>query len=117
MTFGEKVKALRVRKGWVQRELADALGVSLRTVKNYELGDSRPRDRAIYSKLAEIFSVEVEDLLIESDTFSLKESGDDARLLEESLAGIKRVFRSREISQDDKDALIRTLWDLYWSAK
>ena len=36
MLFGEKVKLLRKEKGLTQTELAEAVGVTLRTVQNYE---------------------------------------------------------------------------------
>ncbi len=35
MTFGEKVKNLRKNKGLNQTQLADAVGVSLRTVRGW----------------------------------------------------------------------------------
>ena len=37
MTFGEKVKNLRKNKGLNQTQLADAVGVSLRTVRGWEI--------------------------------------------------------------------------------
>lgn len=121
MTFGDKVKILRTEKGWIQQELADALGVSVRTIKNYELGDSYPKNRLIYKKLAEIFNVDVNDLLVENEEFQMPEktdtSYDDYHLLKQSLNRMKQVFRSERIEQKDKDALIRKLWDLYWDNK
>lgn len=121
MTFGDKVKILRTEKGWIQQELADALGVSVRTIKNYELGDSYPKNRLIYKKLAEIFNVDVNDLLVENKEFQMPEktdtSYDDYHMLKQSLNRMKQVFRSERIEQTDKDALIRKLWDLYWDNK
>ncbi len=121
MTFGDKVKILRTEKGWIQQELADALGVSVRTIKNYELGDSYPKNRLIYKKLAEIFNVDVNDLLVENEEFQMPEktdtSYDDYHMLKQSLNRMKQVFRSERIEQKDKDALIRKLWDLYWDNK
>lgn len=121
MTFGDKVKILRTEKGWIQQELADALGVSVRTIKNYELGDSYPKNRLIYKKLAEIFNVDVNDLLVENEEFQMPEktdtSYDDYHMLKQSLNRMKQVFRSERIEQKDKDALIRKLWDLYWENK
>lgn len=121
MTFGDKIKILRTEKGWIQQELADALGVSVRTIKNYELGDSYPKNRLIYKKLADIFDVEVNELLVENEEFKMPEKSDpsygDYHALKHSLNQMKLVFRSEKIKQKDKDALVRKLWDLYWDNK
>ena len=37
MTFGEKVKTLRKEKGLNQTQLAQAVGVSLRTIRGWEI--------------------------------------------------------------------------------
>lgn len=38
-TIGERIKALRKKRGYNQKELADLLGKSLRTVQKYESGE------------------------------------------------------------------------------
>lgn len=48
----EDIRRLRVMKGWTQKELADKIGVSLRTISNYEGGGVIPN-----SKLKQIGSV------------------------------------------------------------
>ena len=38
-TIGERIKALRKKRGYNQKELADLLGKSLRTIQKYESGE------------------------------------------------------------------------------
>ena len=59
MTFGERIRELRTQKGLTQPQLADSIGVSVRTVKSYELGTSLPKTRETYQKLAEFFDVNI----------------------------------------------------------
>ena len=57
MTFGEKVKNLRKNKGLNQTQLADAVGVSLRTVRGWEIEGRYPKKHDLYQKLADILSL------------------------------------------------------------
>lgn len=59
MTFGEKVKSLRKKHGLSQPELAQAIGVSVRTIASYEAGRSYPKVRDMYDRLARVFGVDV----------------------------------------------------------
>ena len=71
MSFGEKLREIRTQENLTQQEMADRIGVSLRTLKSYELGETLPRYRKIYHKIAEEFNVNVNYLLTEGDDFIL----------------------------------------------
>lgn len=47
----EKIKQLRVSIGDSQAEFAERLGVSLRSIANYESGDSKPRPKTVLKML------------------------------------------------------------------
>ena len=60
--FGDSLKKLRTDSQMSQQQLADQLFVDRSTITNWELGRRVP-DTATIVKIAEIFSVEVSDLI------------------------------------------------------
>ena len=71
MKFCEKVKEARTKAGLKQDELAKAIGVSLRTISNYEAGTRYPKKRETYYKMAEVLKVDVNYLLTDDEEFLL----------------------------------------------
>jgi len=121
MRFGEKVREHRERKGLSKGELAQALGVTVRTLTNYENGSSHPQDREVYFKLAELFDVDVNYFLTEDETFLTtvselygKRGLDRAnQLLKEASA----LFAGTELSDHDKRAFALEMQAIFFDSK
>lgn len=121
MSFGKKVKALREKLGLTQKEFANLIGTSSKTVSNYESKDLRPRKMEAYEKMAEIFGVNVNYLLTDEDYFIINSADSfgykgakDAQALVESMAGL---FAGGELPEEDKDALFDAIQEAYWQSK
>ena len=69
MKFGEKIKELRTQKKMSQTELGKAVGVSLRTVRGWEVEGRYPRHKDLYYKLAEILGCDISYLMSEEENF------------------------------------------------
>lgn len=69
MTFGEKLRESRAKKGMTQSELAKAANLGLNTISNYESGKTYPKKREVYDILAEILEVDVNYLRNENEEF------------------------------------------------
>ncbi len=121
MNFGEKVKTLRKEKGLTQTELGQEIGVSLRTIISYETGKSHPKKRDVYTKLAEFFNIDQEYLLTEDEEFITeakeKYGSRGGKQASELVAEIGGLFAGGELSESDKDAIMRSLQEAYWNAK
>ena len=122
MKFGEKLKYLRKGiKGLTQEKLSKEIGVSARTIISYENGVSYPKKREVYSKLATLFNVDINYLLTEDEEF-ITDAGDKygsrgAKQAEALVAEIGGLFAGGELSEVDKDAVMRSLQQAYWDAK
>ena len=68
MQTGQKLQALRVRRGMTQEQLAERLYVSRELVSKWELGQRRP-DIRLLREMASLFSVEIDDLM-DTEAFS-----------------------------------------------
>jgi putative transcriptional regulator len=60
------IRQRRMRTGWSQAELADAMGVSRQTINSIETGKYVP-SLALALKLARFFGVHVEELFSDGD--------------------------------------------------
>lgn len=87
--LNENIKKLRKQKGFTQEELASQVHVARQTVSKWEKGISVP-DADTVTKLAEVFEVDVCDLL---GTISVSDGNEQAIVRE--LANINRQIAVR----------------------
>ena len=113
MNFGNKIRSLREEKGLTQKELADLLGTSLKTISNYEVKGTRPRTMKNFKKLAEIFDVNINYLLTDEEYFIMEardvygyKGAKDAQDLVESMKGL---FAGGEMPEEDKDVVFKAI--------
>ena len=69
MTFAEKIRRQRKDRDMGQKEFAEYIGVSLRTLSDYENSKARPRTRDAYQRIAATLDVNINYLLNEDDDF------------------------------------------------
>lgn len=62
MNFGDKLKELRKEKGLSQKDLAEKLNVTQRTVSYYENSQTAPANVEIVAKIADILKVNLDEL-------------------------------------------------------
>jgi len=121
MKFGEKVREQRNKAGLSQVEVASAIGVTKRTIINYEGGVSYPQDRSVYIKLAEFFDVDINYFLTENEEFLTmaaegygKKGQDQANLILEQAAAL---FAGGELSEKDQIAFLHDIQALFLESK
>ncbi len=121
MKFGEKIKDARKKSGLSQEEFAKKIGVSLRTVTNYETGDRYPKKREMYYIIADVLNVDINYLLTEDEAFLLKaeeQYGYMGKKQAQTLVSeIGALFSGGTLSEDDRDEMMRAIQQAYWVAK
>ena len=121
MTFGEKFKAEREKRRLTQQEVADGLGINRRMITRYENGASFPRTKEAYRKIADYFGVDVNYLLTEDEDFVVRASAQyGARGMKQAqqlIEGVSGLFAGGGLSDEDKDAVMKALQDIYWESK
>ena len=55
MTFGDKIRKLRIEKKMTQQKLGAMVGVSYRTIRAWEVDGRYPKQSSLYQKLADAF--------------------------------------------------------------
>ena len=121
MKFGEKIREGRKKAGLKQEEFAKAIGVSLRTVLNYESGERYPKKRETYYKIAEVLKFDVNYLLTDDEEFLLnaeaKYGSKGARQAKALAAEVSGLFAGGELADEDLDEMMKGIQEAYWIAK
>ncbi len=118
--FSKRLKYLRKMNGLTQKQLAEEVGLTLRTIQNYEMGASLPRSKAVVTRIADYFQVPVSSLF-EADDFYIADAerkggqaaGSEMRIL---LSDMSALFAGGKLSEEDKAMVMKTLNDLYWES-
>ena len=121
MEFSEKLRNIRISKGWSQRELAEKSGISERTIQNYESGSVMPKKRSSYAILAETLGVEESVLLDQNIDFVLRANeqyGNAAmRQAMNLVADVRALWAGGEMEEEDMDEIMHALQEAYMEAK
>ena len=121
MTFGEKVKTLRKTKDMSQTQLAQAIGVSLRTVGGWEKEGRYPKQHELYQKLADTLGCDVSYLMTEEASFiteATEQYGSrGARQAQQILDQAVAMYGGGVVSDEDKTAFMDEIQMLYLDSK
>ena len=121
MEFSEKIRKARTAKGLSQRELAEASGVSLRTIQNYELGTRMPKKKDTYLALANALDISEEVLLDRNASFVLRATerygSRGARQAWDMVADLAAMWAGGEMDEEDMDSIMQAMQEAYWEAK
>lgn len=102
-TVGERIKELRILRGYTQQNLSTKLGIARVTLADYERGRSRIYDEMIV-RIAQILEVSTDRLLGMETPSEIKESV--------SLKYTRRIREIEELPDHDKRIILKTLDDL-----
>jgi transcriptional regulator with XRE-family HTH domain len=130
MTFGKKLLKVRMKQNLSQTELAEKIGVSERSIYNYEQAGVLPR-RPILIKLAEVLNVSMSYLLDDEETDTRKNIGEElfianarnefgnkgAREALEVLDKASALFAGGELNEDAKDIFFQSIMEVYMESK
>ena len=120
MKFGERIKDLRESQKYTQQQVADALGVTQRTLAYYESGERSP-NKEMLVKIASFYHVTPDDLLAQEDSFELeaeerfgnRAKADVNRLLRET----RNLFAGGDLPEADKESFFKAMTEIYFESK
>jgi len=120
MTFAEKLKTARLQAGISQEKLSSLLGVTKRTIINYENGQTLPPINML-PKIAKLFGVTIGTLITEEEEFialaNERGGSKGAGEAEAIVSEVSGLFAGGRLSDDEKDAVMRAIQNAYWIAK
>lgn len=129
-TTGEKIKDRRITLNMTQKDLADHVGTTVRTISSYEAAGSKPRGLNL-RKLCTVLNVSEAYLLndeIEDETYGLEEAPyiESARAtygkkgaadVEQLLTQTRALFAGGDVPEEDKELFFQAVTEAYFANK
>ena len=106
-SFSERLKRLRVGRGWSQEELAARLDVSPGSVGNWEIGPHTPHAKTL-KKIAALFEVEV-FYLLEGEHGRGSRHAEMWEKPEPGAVNLSDLLREIEVARDSLDRIAQQL--------
>ncbi|MFB9330067.1 helix-turn-helix domain-containing protein [Paenibacillus aurantiacus] len=101
MTFGQKIKELRVAQGWGQEHLANKMGMDRANISNYERDVVKNVPADVLMKFADLFKVSADYLLGKSE---IKDSIDtETEFIEKLELSDDRLLRNVTLTLDGEE--------------
>lgn len=127
-TTGEKIKDRRITMNMTQKDLADRIGTTVRTISSYEAAGSKPRGLNL-RKLCTVLNVSESYLLndeIEDPTYGIEEAPyiESARTtygkkgamdVEKLLTQTKAMFAGGDVPEEDKELFFQAVTEAYFA--
>ncbi len=121
MAFNDRLKEKRIEAGLKQVELAEIIGISDRTIQNYEAGTSKPKNFDLVYKIAQALDTTIDYLLDNNDNLALKAhkkgGAKCARDIRELTSEVSGLFSGGSLSEDEIDAAMKAINEAYWISK
>lgn len=129
-TTGEKIRDRRITLNMTQKDLADQVGTTVRTISSYEAAGSKPRGLNL-RKLCTVLNVSEAYLLkdeIEDETYGLEEAPyiESARTIygkkgatdvEQLLTQTRAMFAGGDVPEEDKELFFQAVTEAYFANK
>lgn len=103
--IGQKLKELRLSRGWKQTDVADKVGLSRPAISNIESG-KRALTLSTLQRFCEVFNIDISYFGINTDAYN--ETVD-------LVARIESLFN--DLPDTEKDELYRTIMKLYLTSR
>ena len=121
MAFKDKLKQLREAHDMTQSELAKLIGVTGRTLQNYEMGRSYPKNQAVVMKLCSVLGCDPAELFSAEDAFVRGASGEygsrGAAQARSIIAQTNALFAGGDLDEDDRKAFMQAIMEIYFDSK
>lgn len=121
MAFKDRLRDMRVQAGRTQKGLASAVGITERSIQNYELGTRKPNNMEVVQKIADALHTTTEYLLGSEETFVIeaheKGGAKSARDVNELVSEVTALFAGGTLDENAKEGVMAAINRAYWDAK
>lgn len=129
MEIGDKIRLSRKKAGITQKELAERVGVTTRSIQYYEGNIRKPQTTEIIIKLAAALGQDVNYFLSDTEISIMRENemfigqaedmyGKTGKAQAKQLVeSAQALFAGGELAEDDKEAFFQAITELYFDSK